>query len=71
MTDKEYAKHLFNILFNESGADCCSKCAFSPKPNGICSNLKYCGLTLDTAICFAGMRAYAEGKRLVGCARKE
>ena len=60
MTDNEYAKHLFNILFNESAADCCRKCAFCPKPSGICSNMRYCGVTLDTDICFAGMRAYAE-----------
>ena len=63
MTDNEYAKHLFELLW-ESSADCCSKCAFCPKPSEICSNLRYCGLNLDTAICFVGMRAYAEGARL-------
>lgn len=62
MTDNEYAKHLFGILWNESGADCCSKCAFCLNPDELCRNLERRGAHPDKEVCFAGMRAYAEAR---------
>lgn len=57
VTDKEFAKYLFDFLWNESGADVCSKCEWC----NACPN--YGRKNYDTDLCVAGMREYAETTR--------
>lgn len=60
MTDFEYAKYLFSLLW-DSGEDCWSKCFHCPNnaEDRDCIarmvNGKY-----DTDLCFMGMKRYAE-----------
>lgn len=63
MTDKEFAQYLFNVLWNDSGADCCSKCICNSDTRKLCDNwerVQKQGGELDLNICFCGMKAYAE-----------
>ena len=60
MTDFEYAKYLFGLLWN-SGEDCCSKCSRCPNnaEDKDCIASRSNG-TYDTDLCFMGMKRYAE-----------
>lgn len=59
MTDKEFAKYLFNWL-RFGGDDCCSKCTKCP-PYELCSNIdEEKGCFTDLNVCYQGMKAYAE-----------
>lgn len=60
MTDFEYAKYLFALLWN-SDEDCCSKCSRCPNnaEDKDCIAIRSNG-TYDTDLCFMGMKHYAE-----------
>lgn len=59
MTDKEFAKYLFNCLIS-IGADCCSKCAYY-QTDELCDNLK--SEVLNDDICINGMYEYAKANQ--------
>ena len=60
MTDFEYAKYLFSLLWN-GGEDCCIKCSLCPKSeaDADCVSMRKDG-TYDADLCFMGMKHYAE-----------
>ena len=61
MTDLAFAKYLAAKLLN-SGEDCCAICAFN-KQDGVCDNqmlAEKAGGRPSRAICFIGLRCYAE-----------